>query len=183
MHTLCEYVWKPEGNPRGIPQLFLETASLAGLELLDKLGMVTQDPFISTSPVLGLQTQATVPGSLKNFKIFCLQGKEFTYVVIIPAQWEGSSCLQCVKTLFTIHAHLFIHSLISMCTVHIHDCVVCSHTREGVGNLCDHEYRSQREVWYLSVLIAHRFFFFFVRVCVFLVCCFKSVYLAEPEAH
>lgn len=129
MHTFCEYVWKPEGNPRGIPQLFLETASLAGLELLDKLGMVPQDPSISASPVLGLQTQATVPGSLKNFKIFYLQGKEFAHVVIIPAQWEGSSCLQCVKTLFTIHAHLFIHSLISMCTVHIHDCVVCSHTR------------------------------------------------------
>lgn len=67
MHTLCEYVWKPEGNPGGIPQLFLETASLTSLELSDKLGIAPQDPFISTAPMLGLQTQATVPGSLKNF--------------------------------------------------------------------------------------------------------------------
>lgn len=56
-----------EGNFGGISQLFLETASLTGLELSDKLGVSElQDPFISASSVLGLQAPATVPGSLKR---------------------------------------------------------------------------------------------------------------------
>lgn len=40
---------------------------------------------------------------------------------------------------------------------------LCSHTHEGAGNLCNHEYRGQRKVWCLSLLIAHRFC---VCVCV-----------------
>lgn len=66
IHMLCEYVWKPEGNPGGIPQLFLETASLTSLDLFDKLGMAPQDPFISTSPMLGYRLKPQCQ-TLKNF--------------------------------------------------------------------------------------------------------------------
>lgn len=161
----CTCIWVGgvlEGNLGGISQLFLETASLTGLELSDKLGVAGQ--WTPGSIHLCLFS-AGVTGSIHGARIFkawlsCLQGKEFTRGAFIPPQQDGSSCLQCVKTF----SHTYTVIYLCVCAIDIHDCV---HIHKGVHNLCKYEFGGQREIWCLSLLITQ--FLFLLLFCLFIV--------------